>query len=905
MAQQVSEQSAGISEPVEGSAAPVRVLQLEDNPADAELIHRRLRDDGLNVVCRVVADEFGFCRGLATFAPQIVLSDFSLRGFDGLAALEIARTMAPFTPFIFVSGTIGEERAIEALKRGAVDYVLKDSLRRLVPAIMGALRQAETLRARELAEEMLRRSESRLQDIINTSQDWIWECDRDGRFTFSSPSVADVLGYARHEVIGRRSADFVDASDEAKLHATLAEVLSAEGLGRPVTLRWRHKSGKVRWLERTIVALRELDGAWRGVRGIDRDVTLRMQQDVRIRRLNRALHFLSRASSAGMRIRDREDLVKEACRLAVSAGGYTRATVYLLPKEGAGTKPFVCSYAAAQSEAKWSIGDALPSGPGPFAQVLASAMPVIVDDLCGDAVPELTSGPSGARSRIALPLLADRGVVGVVELDATESGVFGEAEIALLKRVAGNITFALEYLHSKQSAEYLESFDSLTGLPNRALHLTRLGSALESASADNQRVAIIVFELEEIGIINDSLGLHAGDLLLQLVAERLRGVFRDDDSCRLGDNRFATMQVTADSSAARILSERLLGAFDPSFAVDGHELRVAVRAGLALFPDDGGQPEELLQQAHMALQHAKQSGVRYSRYESSMNASTSQRFSLTNDLRRAVAERQFTLHYQPKLDLQSGRIDGVEALLRWPGAKSVPPNVFVPVLESLGLIEEVGDWVIVEAVTKTAGWMNDRPFRVAANVSPLQLGREDFAERVLAAIDAVGADARRLEIEVTESSLMSDPRRASASLARLRESGVTVAIDDFGTGHSSLRVLARLPIDVLKIDRSFVRDLTTNRNNRLIVQTTIGLARSLGLKTVAEGVETVEQLQLLKSLGCSNVQGYLVSRPAAASDLVEWFGGETFARLRALVFPAGDPETESPQASSSAGTASS
>jgi PAS domain S-box-containing protein len=308
-----------------GEPDAIRVLQLEDNPADAELVARRLIDDGLSIVCRVVASEHAFRKALSDFAPQVVLSDFSLPGFDGLSALTISKEEAAATPFIFVSGTIGEERAIEALKRGAVDYVLKDNLRRLVPSIRSALRQAEATQARDLAEEMLRRSESRLQDIINTSRDWVWECDREGRFTFSSPSVLELLGYKHHEVLGRRAIDYMDPADEPQLQATLAELAGDREFRKVVTLRWRHKTGKVRWLERAMVALRDDADVLTGVRGIDRDVTLRMTQELRIRRLNRALRFVSGASSAVMRLRDRDQLIREACRLAVSVGGYAKA----------------------------------------------------------------------------------------------------------------------------------------------------------------------------------------------------------------------------------------------------------------------------------------------------------------------------------------------------------------------------------------------------------------------------------------------------------------------------------------------------------------------------------------------------------------------------------------------------
>ncbi len=874
-----------MAQPTPGGPGEIRVLQLEDNAADAELISRRLRADGLTVRCQVVAEEPPFRQALAEFAPHIVLSDFSLVGFDGLAALAIARTMSPSTPFVFVSGTIGEERAIEALKRGATDYVLKDNLRRLAPAITSALRQARVAAAKELAEEMLRRSQSRLQAIINTSRDWIWECDRSGRFTFSSPSVADVLGYTHDEVIGHAASDYIDPADDMSLHATFAEAPSDEHLDKPVTLRWRHKSGKVRWLERRMIALRDPDGTWRGVRGTDRDVTVRVAQDARIRRLNRALRFLSGTSSAGMRIRDRNGLVREACRLAVSVGGYERATVYLLPTAGGDSKTFVCSYGDNQVDgAKWTITDKLPPGINAVTQSLATAEPVIIDDAGADGGLALTSKDMRTGSRIALPLVVDRTVIGILELAASETGVFGDAEFALLKQVAGNVTFALQYLRSRQNAEYLEYFDPLTGMANRMLYLTRVATALETSARQGRPLAMAVIDIAELGIVNDNLGHHAGDLVLQLVAERLRVVCPDSNAiCRLNGDRFAVMGVEGDADPVEALRQRIGAVFEMPFSVHGRDLHVSMRAGVVLSPDDGKDPETLLQGAHMALQHAKETGLRYSRYLPSMNESTSQRFNMMNDLRRAVAERSFSLVYQPKLDLDTGAVSGIEALIRWPGHRgSVPPTVFVPILESLGLIDEVGDWVIVAALNETTGWLADRDFRVAVNVSPLQLNSEDFAAHVLAAVDEIGGNPRRLELEVTESTLMADPRRASKSLARLREAGVSIAIDDFGTGHSSLRMLAGLPIDVLKIDRSFVRNLCTDRNDRLIVQTTIGLAQSLGLKTVAEGVETTEQLHMLRELGCNTVQGYLVSHPIPGREMQAWFGGDTLKNLRQL-----------------------
>ena len=883
------------------STPAIRVLQLEDNIVDAELIRRHLDKAGLNVTYCLAETEIEFRRELVDFAPDVVLSDFSLRGFDGLSALEIARVLAPITPFIFVSGTIGEERAIEALKRGATDYVLKDNLRRLVPAIQNALRQFEATRARDLAEQLLRESESRLQGIIDTSRDWIWECDREGRFTFSSPSIEEILGYSRHEVLGRRGTDYIDPADELQLHATFGE-LEADGYSeKAITLRWRHKNGKSRWLERTMVGLRDEAGILRGVRGIDRDVTLRVVQEVRIRRLNRALRFVSGTNSAVMRIRDRDQLLKEACRLAVRVGGYMSATIHLLPAEKAVSQPLTCSYSSGQEEGvKWTISRTLPEGRTLVQHALASGCPAILHDLTEPSDSEIRIHDrealleAGCRSCIAMPLMIEGTAIGIIELQASEAGVFGDAELALLKQVGASITFSLQYLDNKESAEYLEYFDPLTGLAQRGLYLQRLGATIDAAAHKQQRVALVVLDICELGTINDSLGHHAGDLVLQLVAERLKNVVRDTSLlCRLSGDRFAVTSVDESTDAAVALRERLAQSFDAPFMIQNQDLRVSIRAGMAQSPDDAADADVLLQQADTALQHAKQAGQQYVRHRPDMSAQASQRLNLINELRRAVAERNFTLNYQPKVALETGVVDGVEALLRWSDQRRdpVPPSVFVPILESLGLIDEIGTWVIVQAMAEAASWFAtaDDGFRVAVNVSPVQLNREDFADRVLNLLGEGAQGTQRLELEVTESTLLADPKRASASLSRLRAAGVTIAIDDFGTGHSSLRMLAGLPIDVLKIDRSFVHDLATNRSHRLIVQTTISLAKSLGLKTVAEGVETPEQLELLRELGCGAIQGYLFGRPANARDISAWL---TATRYPGRLPRSGDAEID-------------
>jgi PAS domain S-box-containing protein/diguanylate cyclase (GGDEF)-like protein len=855
---------------------PIRILLLEDNLIDAELITAHIEQDGLGAMHSIVSQEGDFRRQLVDFAPQLILSDFSLPAFDGLSALRIARADAPQVPFIFVSGTIGEERAIEALKSGASDYVLKDNLRRLVPAIRGAMRQYEVAKERDHAEMRLRLSESRLQNIVDSSADWIWETDAKGRFTFSSPSVGTILGYARDELLGTATSGYVAADNQDLLAAAFEGAGSGTKASAPQTLRWQHRNGEMRWLERKMVALRDNDATLRGFRGTDRDVTTRVIQQARIDRLNRALRFLSGTNSAIVRIRDRRELLREACRLAVELGEYTMATVYLRATDAADEHIVCRALSSRQSQAKRPHREPL-DGDGPVGQAMATGRPIIVHDLEDSAVvvPDRAALLGmGIRSCISLPLVVDGTPVGAALLHADEANVFGEEELALLQQVTGNITFSLQYLHSRESAQYLEYFDPLTQLANRSLYVQRLDAAIKGAK-NEVGLLLFVFDISGLTMINDGLGHHTGDVLLQLVAERMRSAFLDSSHlCHLGGGRFGVYSVClrGDDAASTQLRKRIDLLFDDPFSIDNQQLRLSIKVGITTYPEDGLGAEALLHCAQTALDHAKAAGEPYLRHRPDMNASASRRLNLTNHLRECALQKEFVLHYQPKVAIRDRSIDGMEALLRWPGG-SVGPDVFVPILESAGLIDSVGQWVLDRALSESASWSGSAegdPVCVAVNVSPLQLRRREFAQEVFEILDRRGASPSRLQLEVTESTLMADPTRVEATLMSLREAGVTIAIDDFGTGHSSLQVLSRLPLDVLKIDRSFVRDLPSDRRCRLVVQTTIALAQSFGLKTVAEGVETLEQVTILGDMGCDTMQGYFLLRPTPACELGDW-----------------------------------
>jgi diguanylate cyclase (GGDEF)-like protein len=380
--------------------------------------------------------------------------------------------------------------------------------------------------------------------------------------------------------------------------------------------------------------------------------------------------------------------------------------------------------------------------------------------------------------------------------------------------------------------------------------------------------------LQRFSIVNDTYGRQAGDTLLKSVAERLEKVLMSREGLARADaDTFAIMlrDVKHAADVAHALEEGLLKCVKQPFTLDGGELRITAQAGIALFPGDGTDAETLLRNADAALKKAKDAGDVYLFYAPQMNASVAEQMKLENDLRNALLQEQYVLHYQPKFDLASGKMVGMEALIRWkhPARGMVSPAEFIPLLEETGMILDVGRWALKRAAIEHADWCAQGllPPRIAVNVSPVQLRRKDFVDYVKEALASIEKAGERIDIEITESMLMEDIEGSIVKLKAMRALGINVAVDDFGTGYSSLSYLARLPITSLKIDRSFVIQMPKSPEQMAIVSTVISLARALNLKVVAEGVETDEQANLLRLLRCDEVQGYLFGRPVPAEDL--------------------------------------
>ncbi|MBI0538389.1 EAL domain-containing protein [Roseomonas sp. KE2513] len=424
-----------------------------------------------------------------------------------------------------------------------------------------------------------------------------------------------------------------------------------------------------------------------------------------------------------------------------------------------------------------------------------------------------------------------------------------------------------------ERASYLAAHDLLTGLPNRGLFTDRLRQALALARRDAEPLAVLCLDLDRFKEVNDTLGHAAGDRLLQEVAKRLSAVVRESDTlARLGGDEFAIIQPKArQPEAADALARRLIAALEAPVDLGGDWASVGVSIGIAMVDQSGSADlTQLMRDADLALYQAKEGGRGgYRFFSPEMNRKLLERRALEADLRVALARGDFRLAYQPQVNLESGAVMGAEALLRWerPGVGNMPPDRFISVAEETGLIGPIGTWALQEACREAMTWPDH--LTIAVNVSPVQFRQAGLFEAVVSALESSGLAPERLEVEITEGVLLNDTDETLATLRRLRSLGVKIAMDDFGTGYSSLGYLQKFPFDKVKIDRSFVRHLGDDRSAEAIVRAVVGMSHALGVHTIAEGVETAIQADMLRQKGCEEVQGYMYGKPMPAEAFTE------------------------------------
>jgi diguanylate cyclase (GGDEF)-like protein len=473
---------------------------------------------------------------------------------------------------------------------------------------------------------------------------------------------------------------------------------------------------------------------------------------------------------------------------------------------------------------------------------------------------------------VVIPLVLGSWRRGALMLASRTLNVVRDEEILLLQDIRATLALALEHEESAGVAEYLASFDSLAGLAKRALFYERLDAALRDRPEPQKVLTVAAFDIHGLANINDSFGRRVGDLLLRQVAERLkRNTESEERVGYLGGGTFVMVEPGPSASAENISAMLSSAVFGKPFEIEGHAIRVNCPVGIARYPNDGESADTLVHKAEAALKRAKDSGEQYLTYKLQMHGEIAGRMHLEHKLRTAFDEEQFFLHYQPQLDIATGRIQSLEALIRWndPESGLVMPGQFLPILESSGLIVPVGSWVLARAAQDCRRWreLGLGPVRVAVNVAALQIRQRAFVDEVLNAAAGCNEASYGMDIEITESSLLQDIDTTSRKLEMLREAGIRVALDDFGTGYSFLGLLARLPLDMLKIDRSFISGLPLDLASVALTTSIIGLAAAFGLVTVAEGVETVGQLGKLRELRCGQMQGYLYSRPISIEQV--------------------------------------
>jgi diguanylate cyclase (GGDEF)-like protein/PAS domain S-box-containing protein len=678
----------------------LRVLLIEDSEDDATLTLLQLKKGGYEPVCRRVDTEDSMREALASQDWDIILSDYNMPEFSGPAALALLRTSGIDIPFIGISGTIGEETAVELMKSGAHDYIMKDNLARLVPAIKRELREAEVRRARQQAEADLRLSAK----VFESSVEGVIITDHEGQILRVNRAFTDITGYTEAEVVGHTPSILQSGRHDKKFYKHLWLTIKEQGHWQGEIWN-RRKNGEIfpEWL--TISA----------VTGDNGEVT----------------HFI---------------------------GGFT--------------------------------------------------------DL---------SQQKQAEDRI----------------------------------------------------NHLMYYDALTDLPNRTLFRDRFKQSMLCAQRDGRRAAFLLFDLDRFVNINDTLGHQVGDQLLQQVGRRLTEFVRNQDSvARFGGDEFAVaMPDLEHDTDPKTLVQALIGAFSEPFRVAGREVFIAPSVGAALFPDDSGSYDELVQFADTAVHVAKrEGGASYQFYKKTMNADAGMRFNMESALRRALEREEFRLYYQPQFSMASGRIIGVEALLHWQRNDEglVLPGRFIPLLEETSLIIPVGEWVLRQACADHKALLakGAETLSFSVNLSPRQFRDKGLVGMIRSVIEESGVDPKELELEITESSMMEDPEFALQTLLACHDMDIRIAIDDFGTGYSSLSYLKRFPLDVLKIDQSFVADIPDDEDDAAIIDAIIAMAHRLKLEVIAEGVETEEQAAFLRDHDCDNVQGYLYARPLPYDKLV-------------------------------------
>jgi len=780
----------------------------------------------------------------------------------------------------------GSLRVIETLAKNYAD----------TPGVGGLLVSTRDITKHVAEQRALRGAIAEADDLYNNAPCGYHSLDENGVIVRINDTELRWLGRTREEVLGKMRIQDLLSPQNLPLFERQFPVLKALRLVENLEFELVRKDGSTLSVLLSATAVTDKRGRFVMSRSTLYDITERKRAETALRRMNRALRVLSAVNSELIHMDEESGLLEAICRLSVELGGYRMAWVgFALQDEAKTVHPVAQSGIADDYLERVNVSWAEEvSGSGPTGMAIRTGTLQVNQNFRTNprvAPWRDVALQCGYESSIALPLKDSSGTFGALMIYAAEPDAFDFEELRLLIELADDLAFGIvtlraraQHRRAEERIAHLAYFDTLTELPNRSRLMESLAQAAGELGPGRPQLALLTLIVARFEEIQAGIGVRQADEVLRQLATRLQSALRHGELlARIGGEEFAVLLSDADPASARDCGHRIEQALIEPFQQAGLPIGVQMRIGAAIAPGHGVDPETLLLRSGIAARHAKRIGTAFVLYGGPTESEGPRYLALISELRAAIEAKQLILHYQPKVDLGAARVAGAEALVRWqhPERGLIPPGEFIRVAEQTGLIKPLTYYVLDAALHQCHRWREqDFDMPVAVNVSVHAFNDPELLGRVVESLRTWGVRPELLELEITETTLMEEPSKGQELLVRLKDQGILVSIDDFGTGYSSLSYLASLPIHALKIDRSFVIRMLASPRTHSVIAATISLARSLGIKTVAEGVDAKEQAEALFAMGCTEIQGYFFCRPVEAEQFRRWtadFSLESYA----------------------------